>query len=118
MNEFYTLEELLKFFQRQSTQNYVVIEAIVNLIEYKSDNLPDDKKPQIIIDTLRKYGLYEEDFEGERTFNADTPKINLPEEPTKPESKTDWFAPKFTAQLEQYNIRVLNGIAKFESFMN
>lgn len=118
MEAFYSLRELVKFFQRQERDGYVVLEAIVNLIEYKSDNLPEEKKPQIIIDTLRKYGLYEVGFEGEKTFVEDAPKLTLPEEQELPDSKKDWFKPSFSTQLEQYNIRVLNCIAKFESFMN
>lgn len=118
MEEFYSLRELVKFFQRQEKDGYIVIEAIANLINYKSENLPEDKKPQIVVDTLRKWGLYEVGFEGEKKFKENEPKLKLPEEPEKPESKPDWFGPTFTAQLEQYNVRILNCIAKFESFMN
>lgn len=118
MNEYYSLRELLRFFQRQQRSDYEVIDALVNLIDYKSENLPEEKKPQIIVDTLRKYGLYEVGFEGQKTFKEDVPKIKLPEEPVKSEGKRDWFGPSFIAQLEQYNVRILNGIAKFESFMN
>lgn len=118
MDELYSLRELLKFLQRQHRQGYIVIEAIINLIEYKSDNLPDEKKPQIILETFRKYGLYEVGFEGERAFDENAQKIILPEEPEKTESKTDWFQPRFTTKLEQYNIQVLNATVKFESFLN
>lgn len=118
MTKYYSLKELLRFFKRQQPNEYEVIDALVNLIDYKSENLPEEKKPQIIIDTLRKYGLYEVGYKGVKTFREDIPKIKLPEEPKKPEGKTDWFGPTFSAQLEQYNVRILNCIAKFESFMN
>lgn len=118
MNYYYSMRELIKFFQRQHTEGYIVIEAVVNLIDYKSLNLPEEKKPQIILDTFRKYGLYEVGFEGEKTFREDAPKIKFPEESELPESKVDWFGFEFTTQLEEYNIRVLNGTVKFESFMS
>lgn len=118
MEEFYSFRELLKFLQRQHHDSYVVIEAIVNLIEFKSETLPDESKPQIIIETLRKYGLYEVGFEGPKTFKENAPKIKFPEKPEKPEAKIDWFGDNFSAQLEQYNVSILNGIAMFESFMN
>lgn len=118
MNIFYSLRELLKFLQRQDKDDYIVIEAIVNLIEYKSDNLPDSEKPEIIVETFRKYGLYEVGFEGKKKFVEDAPKLKLPEEPVLPESKENWFGNEFIAQLEQYNIQVLNTTVKFESFMN
>ena len=81
-------------------------------------NLPEEKKPQIILDTFRKHGLYEVGFEGEKTFREDTPKIKLSEEPKAPESKVDWFGLGFTTQLEEYHIRVLNCAVKFESFLS
>lgn len=118
MDEYYSLRELLKFFQRQHNEDYVVIEAVVNLIGYQSRNLPEEKKPQIILNTLRRHGLYEIGFEGEKTFREDAQKIKLPEETKLPESNVDWFGFGFTTQLEEYNIRVLNCTVKFESFMS
>lgn len=114
---YYSMRELLKFFQRQHRDNYEVIEAVVNLMDYKSKNLPEERKPQIILNTFRKHGLYEIGFEGEKTFR-DAAKIKLPEEPELPEGKVDWFGFEFKTQLEQYNIRVLNCTVKFESFMS
>lgn len=60
----YKLTDLLLFWERQKLDDFRVLEAIVHLKQF--DKLPEEKKKEIIIDTLRKYGLFETDFEGDR----------------------------------------------------
>lgn len=114
--ETYLLKDILLFWQRQAKDNFSVIEAIVNLIEFKSENLPDSEKDTVILETLRKYGLFEIGYEGERNFlERITP---IPEPISKPEEDIQWEHNVFEAQLEFYNIRLLNTVVEFRSFMN
>lgn len=114
--ETYSLDDILFFWQRQVKDNFSVIEAIVNLIEYKSENLPDSEKDKIILDTLRKYGLFEIGYEGDRNFlHQITP---IPQPASRPEEDIQWEHSTFEAQLEVYNIKLLNAVVEFQSFMN
>lgn len=118
MSPLYSLKELLKLLQRQKKEGYTMIEAIVNLMEYKSDTLPEDKKLIIIVDLFRKYGLYEIGFEGEKTFKEDVTELKSFEEVEFSKKEIDWFIPPYSFQKEQYNIQILNSIIKFEVYMN
>jgi hypothetical protein len=112
----YFLKDILAFFQRQVKGKYVVIEAIVNLIEFKSDFLSESEKEKVILETLRKYGLFEGDYEGDRTYLENiTP---IPEQEKKPEEEIVWEKKAFETQIELYNIRLLNGVVEFKNFMN
>lgn len=115
-SEIYELKDILLFWQRQAKDNFSVIEAIVNLIEYKSKNLPDSEKDKVILDTLRKYGLFEIGYEGERNFLER--KSPIPEPATKPEEDIQWELHSYEAQMELYNIRLLNAVVEFINFMN
>lgn len=116
MNKKYTLKDLVLFWQRQTRDSYCVIEAIINLIEYDSETLTDDKKTKIIIDTLRKYGLFEVGYKGDRNF-SEKREIYFHEEPI-PEEKVDWDQNVQDVQIELYNIELLNTIVEFQEFMN
>lgn len=113
----YTLKDLIQFWQRQNKDSFCVIEAIVNLIEYKSENLPDSEKEKIIIETLRKYGLFEIGYDGDRSnfLEKITP---IPKPATKPEEDIQWEHFSYEIQIELYNIRLLNTVVEFKSFMN
>lgn len=112
----YFLKDILAFFQRQVKDKYVVIEATVNLIEFKSDFLPEEEKEKIILETLRKYGLFESDFDGDRNFLQNITPIPEPEK--KPEEEIVWEQKAFETQIELYNIRLLNAVVEFKNFMN
>lgn len=113
----YPLKDLIQFWQRQAKDNFCVIEAIVNLIEYKSENLPDSEKEKIILETLRKYGLFEISYNGDRSSFLEkiTP---IPEPETNPEEEIQWEDFSHEIQIELYNIRLLNTVVEFKSFMN
>lgn len=116
MNWTYRFNDLLLFLQRQAKDNFRVIEAIVNLIEYKSENLPESKKEEIILETLRLYGLFEIGYDGDMSFLERI--TTIPEPKTKPEEDIQWEHHTYEAQYELYNIRLLNTIVEFKSFMN
>ena len=117
MNDSYKLQDLLLFFMRQSKDSFCVIHAIINLVAYESENLPNSKKENIIRETLRKYGLFEIGYKGDRSnfLERITP---IPEPEPKPEENVEWGHHVQETQLEQYNIRVLNGVIEFVNFMN
>lgn len=117
MNEVYILKDILLFWQRQVKDNYSVIEAITNLIEYKSENLPESEKEKIILETLRKYGLFEIGYNGDRSSFLEkiTP---IPKPATKPEEDIQWEQNPYETQIELYNIRLLNAVVEFRNFMN
>lgn len=117
MNEVYILKDILLFWQRQAKDDFSVVEAIVNLIEYESENLPDSEKEKIIIETLRKYGLFEIGYDGDRSRFLE--RITLISEPAKkPEEDIQWEHEPYEVQIELYNIRLLNAVVEFRSFMN
>ena len=62
----YTLKNIIHFWQRQMQNGYPVIYAIINLVEYK--RIKDVDKPAIIIDLLRRQGLFEVGYTGDKTF--------------------------------------------------
>lgn len=115
-SETYELKDILLFWRRQAKDNFSVIEAIVNLIEYRSENLPDSEKDKVILETLRKYGLFEIGYEGDRNYlERITP---IPQPASRPEEDIQWEHNILEAQLELYNIRLLNAVVEFQSFMN
>lgn len=66
MKTTYTLKDIIRFWQRQMVFGFPVIEAIVNLIEYK--RIKDVDKSEIIVDLLRRHGLYEVGYTGDKSF--------------------------------------------------
>jgi len=117
MNESYLLKDLIAFWQRQMKDDFHVIEALVNLVEYQSENLPDSEKGKVILETLRKYGLFEIGYRGDRTnfLKYITP---IPESESKPEESIDWERKSVETKMELYNIRLLNATIEFINFMN
>jgi hypothetical protein len=118
--EFFTLEDLLMFWQRQMKDGFRVIEALVNLIEYP--NLTDEQKHEVILETLHKYGLYEIDYEGERgdfligqseavdtMFEVDDDSEKIKED--KKPGETQY-------QVEIYSIKLMNGRTSFTFVLN
>jgi hypothetical protein len=116
MEKLYTLEELLLFFQRQYHDNWATIEAVVNLIEYKSENLKESEKEGIILKTLRTYGLFEIDYGGSREYlERITP---IPEQVISSEDDIVWNQNTFEVKIEMYQIKLLNAEIQFLSFLN
>jgi hypothetical protein len=66
MNPTYKLKDIIHFWQRQMHNGYPVIEAIVNLIEYK--RIQDVDKSDVIVKLLRNHGLFEIGYTGDITF--------------------------------------------------
>lgn len=119
MKETYILKDLLLFWQMQAKDNFAVIEALVNLIEYESENLSEENKKEVILSTLRKYGLYEIGYKGERNFQERSRKVDLKEDkPKTPESEMEWNNLEFIVPIDLYNIRLLNVAVEFESYLN
>ena len=111
----YLLKDLIAFWQMKDSIH--VIEAVVNLIAYQSENLHNSQKEKIILETLRKYGLFEIGYKGDRSnfLERITP---IPEPEPKPEENVEWGHHVQETQLEQYNIRLLNSVIEFVNFMN
>lgn len=62
----YKLKDIIHFWQRQMHNGFPVIEAIINLVEYK--RIQDVDKSAIIVDLLRNHGLFEVGYTGDITF--------------------------------------------------
>lgn len=116
MKKTYTILDLLEFWRRQARENYNVIEAIVNLVEYQTKSLTDAQKMQVIIDTLRKYGLFEIEYDGDRTFEK--MEYIIPDRPKESELDVVWEQKPFEVQMEIFYIRILNTTAEFTVFLN
>lgn len=116
MKKTYEILDLLEFWRRQTRDNYRVIEAIVNLIEYQTENLTDAQKMQVIIDTLRKYGLFEIEYEGDRSYNQKD--LSTDDKPKEGELDVVWEQKPFECQLEIFYIKILNTRAEFTVFLN
>lgn len=114
----YYLEDLVRFFQRQMKDKFVVIEALVNLYEFEL--IADEEKIKLYLETLRKYGLYEIGYKGpkEKFFESHR-EIPLPEDPPKlPEEEIVWEHFETPVQMEYYNVTMINGVVEFRSIMN
>lgn len=116
MKKTYEILDLLEFWRRQTRDNYRVIEAIVNLIEYQTENLTDAQKMQVIVDTLRKYGLFEIEYDGDRTFEK--MEYIIPDRPKESELDVVWEQKPFECQMEIFYIKILNTRAEFTVFLN
>ena len=114
--EKYSIDDILQFFQRQMHDEFRVIEAIVNLIEYDNDEMD---KHEVIIDTLRRYGLFEEGYEGPRNF-IDKSRSAIVEEfdDDSPEASFEWIKDEAMIPIELYNITLLNRTVMFQNFLN
>jgi hypothetical protein len=67
MNPTYKLKDIIHFWQRQMQNGFPVIEAIVNLVEYK--RIQDVNKSDVIVKLLRNHGLFEIGYTGDVTFS-------------------------------------------------
>lgn len=114
----YNLEDLIRFFQRQMKDNFVVIEALANLYEF--EYIADEEKIKLYLETLRKYGLFETDYNGDKeNYLLKHRQIPLPEDPPKiPEEDIVWESFDQSYQMELYNVRLINGVVEFRSIMN
>lgn len=119
MKQTYLLSDLISFWQRQMKEEFNVIQALVNLVEFESSHLPKEEKEKIIIETLRKYGLFEIEYKGDKSFKisnnnlSDT--IELYE---NSKAEFEWYRNELSASLEIYIINILNAKIEFTSFMN
>jgi hypothetical protein len=116
MKRTYTILELIEFWRRQSKENYKVIEAIVNLVEFQTEHLSDAEKMQVIIDTLRKFGLFEIEYDGDRSFESK--EFIIPEKPEESQKDISWEKKPFEVQIEIYYIQILDKIVEFAVYMN
>ena len=117
----YTLDDLLKFWQRQMDDEFKVIEAIVNTWEYKTERLTKEQKLEIILQTLRDYGLYEIGYKGDRNFilKQKSREIPLPEDHIpNPGDEVNYHPNGIEVPMELYNIRLLNHLVQFQNIMN
>lgn len=118
MRWMYNLEHIIRFFQRQAKDKYAVIEALVHLREFPW--IADEEKLKIYVETLRKYGLYDQDYDGPKdNFLESHRAIPIPEDPRpKPEDDIVWEDVIGDFQQEFYNVRLLSGVKMFSSIMN
>lgn len=118
IEETYTLNDIMLFLQRQMMDNFNVIEALVNLMDF--EYLSDEEKRKEIVETLQRYGLYEIGYKGNRDFLNKSRKTPLPEDTIpKPEDDIDWNKRnKIEVPMELYNIRLLNAVVQFENIIN
>ena len=114
----YNLKSLLLFWQRQMDDEFRVIQALVDLFEF--EKMADEEKLKVYLETLRKYGLYENSYKGKRgDFKMKSREFFLPEDPVKKlEDDIAWLQHSQEIYVECYNVRLMNAVVEFRSIMN
>ncbi|OFY97879.1 MAG: hypothetical protein A3K10_15295 [Bacteroidetes bacterium RIFCSPLOWO2_12_FULL_31_6] len=110
----YTLKNLLHFWQRQMDFGFPVIEAIVNLMVYP--HIKYKEKPEIIVDLLRKHGLYEVGYNEDRIFIIENKQVPFLE--VEFLNPYDFSERRFEVVIEFFNIKILNANIQFSMILN
>lgn len=116
MNRTYKISDLLKFLKSQSSENLYVIDAIVNLVNYKTDRITDAQKLSVIIDTLRKFDLFEIEYDGDESFKKRV--FRIPKRQQGRDTKMTWEQLQIELLQEKFSIQMLNENVDFKVFLN
>ncbi|MCF8417020.1 MAG: hypothetical protein K9G40_12305 [Crocinitomicaceae bacterium] len=100
----------------QSTENFYVVDAIVNLVNYKTDRITNAQKLSAIIDTLRKFDLFEIEYDGDRSFEKRF--FRIPKRQQGRDTKMTWEQLQLELQQEKFSIQMLNENVEFKVFLN
>lgn len=89
----YTLNDLIVFWNRIRSRRFNAIIDVLDTID--DDDIPDEEKRELILDTLRYFGLYEIGYNEEQT-------------PEELEKNHDKYIPmnRFDLELDNVKIRV------------
>lgn len=102
--------------RRQSLENFSVVDAIVNLVNYKTDRITDSQKLSAIIDTLRKFDFFEIEYDGDRSFEKRV--FRIPKRQQNRVKKMTWEQLQIELKQESFSIQMLNENVEFKVFLN
>lgn len=114
MKETYSLNDILRFWQRQMQLDYAVIEAIVNLMQRR--DIEYAKKHETIITILRNHGLFETGYTGKKIFLIENKQLPVVE--VEFLNPYDFSERGFEVIIEVFHIKILNANIQFSTILN
>lgn len=114
MKKVYLLKDLIRFWQRQMQIGFPVIEAVVNLAEFRG--VANSKKEEIILSVLRNHGLFDVDYSGDKTFIIE--EIQMPIVELELLNHFELPEGRFDVTMELFNLKILNAHIQFSMILN